>query len=252
MLASFETALSRNSFGSQEIREQMMQRMQVAAAQPEVSAEFRQRAITRVGEELQKQSAEKPGDARVELFLSVFYRTVGDYDRAADQLAVARALSPKKQITIFEQGFNELDGGNTAAGLAFFKEAYDLAPAFAMARAHYANAALAADDINLWRELVGSGEEKRAYALNDNAIRTVYAKKLYPELIEMFKTRIEVNPQVPQERANLAYIYDEMGRSADAVEVLRQAIVDIPSFKTEAEQFITNILNKASTTQVGA
>jgi len=252
MLASFETALSRNSFGSQEIREQMMQRMQVAAAQPEVSAEFRQRAITRVGEELQKQSAEKPGDARVELFLSVFYRTVGDYDRAADQLAVARALSPKKQITIFEQGFNELDRGNTAAGLAFFKEAYDLAPAFAMARAHYANAALAADDINLWRELVGSGEEKRAYALNDNAIRTVYAKKLYPELIEMFKTRIEVNPQVPQERANLAYIYDEMGRSADAVEVLRQAIVDIPSFKTEAEQFITNILNKASTTQVGA
>ncbi len=252
MLASFETALSRNSFGDQEIREQMMQRMQSAAAQPEASAEFRQRVATRVEEELKKQSAEKPGDARVELFLSVFYRTVGNYDKAAEQLAVARALSPDKQITIFEQGFNELDRGNTAASLAFFKEAYDLAPAFTAARTHYANAALLADDVDLWRELVGTGEAQRAYALDDNAIRTVYSKKLYPELIEMFKTRIEVYPQVPQERANLAYIYDEMGQSAEAVEVLRQAIVDIPSFKTEAEKFITNILNKASTTQVGA
>ncbi len=252
MLTSFETALSRNSFGNQEIREQMMQRIQSAAAQPEITADFRQRAFTRVEEELKKQSEEKPGDARVELFLSVFYRTVGDYERAAEQLAVARALSPKKQVTIFEQGFNELDRGNTAASLALFKEAYDLAPAFTTARVHYANAALVADNVDLWRELMGTGEEKRAYALNDNAIRTVYTKKLYPELIEMFKTRIEVYPQVPQERANLAYIYDEMGQSADAIEVLRQAIVDIPSFKSEAEQFITNILNRASTTQVGA
>jgi O-antigen ligase/tetratricopeptide (TPR) repeat protein len=251
MLQGFERALSRGSFADQEIREQMMQRIQGMAAQPDVPADFRERALARVEEELQAQSLEKPNDARVELFLSVFYRAIGDHERAASQLAVARALSPKKQVTIFEQGFNELDRGDIPSALVYFKEAYDLAPSFDQARGNYANAALYADDTSLWRELISTDAEKTAYALNDNAIRAVYAKKLYPELIEMFKTRITIRPQEPQERANLAYIYDELGRSEEAIAVLRQAIIDIPAFKTQADQFITNIQNKIATTTVG-
>ena len=239
--ANFDEALAEGGFADQEIREQMMQRVQSAAGAQGVSEESKKKALARVEEELLRQSEEKPGDARVEVFLASFYRTNGMLDKATERLVTARALSPDKQIIIFEQGYTELQKGDTAAALAFFKEAYDLAPQYSDARINYANAALRAGDDALFNELISTDEEKKMYALNDQAVQTVYSVKHYDQLVEMFKIRIAEKPTEAQERANLAYVYNEMGRPDEAIDILERAAEDIPSFKTQADQFIASI-----------
>jgi len=229
----------------------LMQRVQSVINTPEVPADFKEKALAHVEEELLKQSEEKPGDARVEVFLSSFYRANSMLDKAAERLVLARELSPKKQIIIFEQGFTELQRGNTEAALAFFKEAYELAPQFSEARTNYANAALLVGNETLFNELISTDEQKTAYALNDQAIQTVYKMQRYDQLIEMFKLRVAARPAEAQERANLAYVYDVAGKPDEAIAVLRQAIIDIPSFKAQGEQFIAGIeAQRNSTTPI--
>jgi O-antigen ligase/tetratricopeptide (TPR) repeat protein len=240
-LADFDRALARHSFADQEIREQMMQRMQQVISTPEVAADLKEKAKARVEEEFLKQTEERKGDARTELFLSSFYRANGMTDKAVERLKIARALSPKKQAIIFEQGSAALQQGDTAGALAFFKEAYDLEPRFMDARINYANAALTAKDEALFNELISTEDEKKAYALSDQAVQTVYALKRFPQLIDMFKIRIAERPTATEERTNLAYIYGASGQIDAAIAVLEQAIQDIPSFKTQAEQFITSL-----------
>jgi tetratricopeptide (TPR) repeat protein len=241
MLEDFERALSRHSFADQEIREQMMQRMQQAINAPEVPADFKAKAKARVEEEFLKQTEERKNDARTELFLSSFYRANGMVDKAAERIKIARALSPNKQVIIFEQGSTAMQQGDMKAALAFFKEAYDLAPGYMNARINYANAALLSGDEALFSELINTDEQKKAYALNDQAVQTVYSLKRYPQLIEMFKIRIAERPTSTEDRTNLAYIYRASGQIKEAIAVLQQAIQDIPSFKTQGEQFITSM-----------
>ncbi|MDP2650356.1 MAG: O-antigen ligase family protein, partial [bacterium] len=130
----FERAYARNSFADQEIGEQMLQR--ALAAWVNGSQETGQRAelLTVAEEEFLKQIARKPGDARLRFLLATFYRVTGNFEKAILQADVARTLSPKKQVIIFEQGFARLQSGQGEDALAFFEEAYELAPTYDAAR----------------------------------------------------------------------------------------------------------------------
>lgn len=250
VLASFERALSRGSFGTQEIREQMMQRVQPLLQDPNLSEEFKQKAFKRVEEELLKQLEEKPGDARAHVFISSFYRMTNNLEPAIEQLAKAREFSPQKQLIIFEQGMAEIQRGDYQKALGFFEEAYKLGPQFTESRVLYASAAVYADQLGLVDELIKTSEDKRAFALNDIAVGAVYAKRMYPRLIEMFKIRAEVNPNDPQIRTNLAFILNESGDKKGAIEVLQKAANDIPSFKEQAEGFIASLVAPAPKVEV--
>lgn len=248
VLASFERALSRGSFGTQEIREQMMQRVQPLFNDPKLSEEFKQKAFKRVEEELLAQLEEKPGDARAHVFMASFYRMTNNADPAVEQLRIARELSPKKQLIIFEQGMVELQKQNYAGAMEFFKEAYELAPQFSDSRVYYAMSAVYNDRLDIVDELIVTPDDKLAFAKNQIATQAVYAKKLYPRLIDMFKLQIEASPDDPQLRTNLAFVLNESGNKKSAIEVLRQAGEDIPSFKSQADTFIAN-LESASVVQ---
>jgi len=249
MLASFETALSRNSFGNQEIREQMTQRVQSVLQSAEVPESIKERASTRVEEELLKQLAEKPNDARIEVFISSFYRMIGDLDKATVHLESARTLSPQKQLIIFEQGFAELQKQNYEQAKQFFKEAFELAPQFDEPRVLYAMSAIYSGNVELVDELIQTPSQKVAFATNQSAIQAAYQAQLYPLLREMFDIQIEQSPTDPQARTNLAYILNESGDVSGAIAVLTQAGQDIPTFKAQADQFIA-ALSATSTVQV--
>ena len=243
IIENFNIALSRDSFGNQEIREQMTQRVQALIRDTAVSDEVKQKAIARVEAELLKQIEEKPGDARVEVFISSFYRMIGNVDEAIKHLETARELSPRKQLIIFEQGFSYLQKQESAKALEYFKQAYDLGPQFMESRVLYAMSAMYVGDIELVNELIQTDEQKRSFALNQYATQATYSSKQYPLLIEMFKIRVAQNPQDPQERSSLAYILNESGDTAGALEVLKKAGEDIPSFKEQAEQFMKSIVS---------
>ncbi|MCR4285591.1 MAG: O-antigen ligase family protein, partial [Candidatus Kaiserbacteria bacterium] len=219
IVENFNIALSRDSFGNQEIREQMTQRVQALIRDTAVSDEVKQKAIAQVEAELLKQIEEKPGDARIEVFISSFYRMIGNVDEAIKHLETARELSPRKQLIIFEQGFSYLQKQESAKALEYFKQAYDLGPQFMESRVLYAMSAMYVGDIELVNELIQTDEQKKAFALNQYATQATYNAKQYPLLIEMFKIRVAQNPQDPQERSSLAFILNESGDTGAAIEV---------------------------------
>ncbi len=247
MLAEFNTALNRHSFGDQEIREQMTRRAQEMAQAQGITSEQKQLLNTRVEEELLKQIAEKPGDARAHVFIASFYRTLGtpeSLDKAVAQLVIARSLSPQKQQIIFEQGLAQLQKQQFDAALAFFKEAYDLDTSYSEARVYYAMAAFYAGKSEIFNELIVSDADKDAFAQNDLAVQAVYSQKNYPILLDMFERRIRLNPTEPQLRTSYAYLLNESGDTAKAIEVLKKAAEDIPTFKDQAEKFMQQLVSQ--------
>lgn len=244
MLQYFEEALANESFGTQEIREQMTQKAQGLLSDKNAPDAIKQKFKTRVEEELLKEEQEKPNDARIEVFISSFYRATGEIDKAITHLERARELSPRKQIIIFEQGFAYLQKQEVEKAMSFFKEAYELGPQFMEPRVLYAMSALYAGKTDVVNELIQTDEQKRALAMSDYGVQAAYATKQYSLLIELINIRIAQKPEDKQERANLAFILNESGDVAGAVEVLKKAAEDIPEFKDEAEQYMQSIVSK--------
>ncbi len=242
MLGQFEEALSRGSFADQEIREQMTRQAQTIASSPDLPEETKKKFFARVEEELLKQIDEKPGDARVHVFISSFYRMMQDADKASEQLTIARELSPLKQQVIFEQGFVELLRKDYPAAAAYFKEAYELDTRYTEAAVFYAVGAIYAGQLGIVDEVINTPGLKQEFAMNDLATQAAYQLKMYELLKEMFTTRIVKNPQDTQYRVNLAFILNESGDTAGAIEVLTKAAEDIPAFKTQSEQFIAQLV----------
>ncbi|MCF7815416.1 MAG: O-antigen ligase family protein [Candidatus Pacebacteria bacterium] len=244
MLKNFDIALARNSFGNQEIREQLTQRAQSVFQDPNAPEALKQKTFKRVEEELQKQIEEKPNDARVEVFISSFYRMTNNLDQAVTHLEKARSLSPRKQLIIFEQGTVALQKQEFEKATEFFKEAYELGPQFIESRVYYATALVYGGQLGLVGDLIQTEEQKNAFAVNENAVRAVYQAKMYPMLKDMFARQIVLNPNNGQVRTNLAYVLSETGDTAGAIDVLTKAGEDIPSFKEQADQFIATIKNE--------
>ena len=237
----FDAALAHNTFGKQEIREQLTQRGQAIIQSETIPEETKQKFRERIESELLKQIEEKPGDARIHVFISSFYRSAGEVEKAREQLAIARALSPRKQVIIFEQAYTELQSGQYEKAVAFFKEAYDLGPQFMDSRINYAVGALYAGQLGLVDELIATEEQKRAFAQSQMAVQAVYQAKMYPRLVEMLTIQMETKPGDKQVRTSLAYVLNEMGDTKGAIAVLEQAAKDIPEFAPEAQQFIASI-----------
>ncbi len=238
----FDEALSRNSFGNQEIREQLTRQAQALIQDPKADAALKEKVKARVEEELIKQIEEKPNDARVHVFISSFYRMTGDIDKAIEQLEIARSLSPQKQQIIFEQGLAHLQKGENDIALAYFKEAYDLAPSYSEAAVFYAVAGLFAGKPEIIDEVLTTKELRDSFSENDLAVQAAYSTKQFDVLENIFKTRIERKPEDPQARTNLAFILNEQGKTTEAIEILNQAAKDIPSFEGQSQQFIASLL----------
>jgi len=240
-IAAFERALSRNSFADQEIREQLTQQVQGILRSSNVSEAKKQEYFRFAESELQKQIEEKPGDARVHVFLASFYRGTGNLEAATEQLKVARSLSPDKQAIIFEQGLNELQKNNPEKALEYFTEAYELDTEFPEARVFYAIGALYNDQPELANELIDSDRVMQNFSNNDIAVQAAYSAKEYDLLTRMFTDRIERKPNAQENWVSLAVVQHESGDTEAAIETLTEASEQIPNFSEQAEQFIADL-----------
>jgi O-antigen ligase/tetratricopeptide (TPR) repeat protein len=240
MLSSFERALSRNSFGNQEIREQLTQRTQQITNTEGVSKESKDAILARTEAELLKQIEEKPGDARVYVFVSSFYRSVGQMDKAREQLELARKYSPKKQQIIFEQGFVELQSNNFDKASEYFKEAFESEPTYDLARTYYAASLLYAGRADEARELVGENHI-RAFSQNSIAMNAAANARAYDLLIAATLQKVEDEPETLQHRVSLSAVYYDSGDKDMSIATLEQAVVDFPDFKTQGDGFIADI-----------
>lgn len=240
-LEQFNEALSRGSFADQEIVEQLAQQAMSIGANPNVPVDVRNQFAQRAENETLRMIEEKPGDARLHVFLGSYYRAIGEVDKAKEQAAIARVLSPAKQSIILQQGVLEIQTGNPGGASEFFREAYELDDTNAEAREIYAASLFTIGESEAGRALIQSEADLRRFALSDYAVSSVSDAGDNNFLAELYEVRVAENPQNSQNWASLAYVYFQLNENDRSIEVLEQSKETIPSFAPKAQCFIDNI-----------
>ena len=205
----FKEALSYNSYGTAEVREQLAQISMGGLDPAKGISDIQKEFIDLASSELRKQTEITPDDARYQLFMGSFLNRVGQTDEALGYLNRAHELSPTKQAILFELAsvhYNKKDLKKTEE---YFKQAYELAPEYAIARNYY--------------------------------IQILMENKNFGELAQVLKAYAELSPEDPDAHIKLAALYASMGGRAQAVDELRKAIELSPSFKEQGEYYIGEI-----------
>jgi O-antigen ligase/tetratricopeptide (TPR) repeat protein len=244
----FEQAASYGTYGTQEVREQLVQAgSQVASAQ-NIPAATKQQFFETASQQMTLQEAASPLDARFPLFLGILDDSYGDYANAAVALERAHELSPRKQSILFQIGQNDEAQGDTVGALAAFAEAYNLEPDYDQARIMYAAELIRAGNDGLadqlLQPLVASG------AAADPQIEAAYAaRKEYGKIATVWEAYVAANPQDMQGYFTLAAAYYASGNPAQAIDALQRAEAVSPDIKSQADAVIQQIQN--GTVQVG-
>jgi O-antigen ligase/cytochrome c-type biogenesis protein CcmH/NrfG len=251
MLEEFEQALDRNTFAEQEVTEQLAQQAISVLQSPQISQEVKDQFAAATERQLAQLVESKPNDARVHVFVASYYRAIGNDERAAAEMAIARALSPEKQSIILQQAFIELGRNDNQAALEFFEAAYLLAPEYLEARVYYAGALLTVGRVEDAIVLMETDSIKQAFARNDFVVAAAQSAGNNELLIELFEARAIPTNTNAQDWATLAFLYFQAGNASSAVTTLNEAGALIPSFASTATCFASNIENGEPNPQIG-
>lgn len=251
MLAHFRTAVERGSFAHQEITEQIAQQAMNIARTPDMDPAVRDAFAAYAEEQLARLVVEKPGDARIHVFIASYYRSTNQLEKAATEMAIARALSPKKQGIIIQQGFIDLSLNNLASADAFFKTAFELDQNNPEAREYYAASQLYLGQIDQAVALMNSEQVKKRFANSDFLLGAANQAKATDLMIELFTYRLEQEQSVAQNWATLAFLHYEQGNKEEAVRILKEAESVVPTFAPTAACIAGNIESGVVEPQAG-
>lgn len=247
-LEIFKQAFERGSFAQQEITEQLSQQAINLARSEEVPVSVRENFLTETEKRLADLEVQKPGDARVHVFIGNYYRSIGDLEKAAAQTQIAQTLSPNKQTIVIQQGFIELSRNQNEAAVDYFKQAFELDERNFQAREYYAVSLFYLERGDEAIALMDSPENRYQFAGSDFIISTANQFGRTDFVIELFSQRVETAPDAvqswqtdPQNWATLAFLYQQQEESAKAIETLHKAAKVIPDFAVTAQCFIGNI-----------
>jgi tetratricopeptide (TPR) repeat protein len=247
-IEAFERALSRDSFGNQEVVEQLSQQAMNIYSDEKVPDELKVRYLQLAESELLKLAENKPNDARVHVFISSYYRAVGQMEKAGEQMAIARDLSPEKQSIILQQGYIALIEDDAEEARDFFKEAYELDERNLEAREYYASALLDLGESEKAIALMDSEAAKDRFARSNFLLSTANRAGQSELMTELFEYRLSLEPDGRQSYrseaqgwASLAFLYYQRGSSTKAIETLEEAATEVPTFSDTAACFIENL-----------
>ena len=247
-LEIFVQAFDRESFAQQEITEQLSQQAINLARNEQVPAEVRAKYLAETQMRLNTLIEQKPNDARVHVFVGSYYRSIGELDKAAEQMQKARELSPQKQSIIVQQGFVELSREQNEAAVEFFKQAFELDERYLEAREYYAASLLYVERGDEAIALMNSPEAERQFAGSDFIITTANQRGRADFAAELFKIRVNTEPDTTQawrtdaqNWATLAFLYQQIDESDKAIATLNEAAELLPTFAPTAQCIIGNI-----------
>ncbi len=146
--------------GQSEAREQLINATQGIIRNQSISNEIKQEYFLLTKDEMEKQFAIYPNDARSHLFYGSFLGDVGQKDEAIKELSLANQLSPKKQIIMFELGSLLLNAGQVERAVSLFKEAFEEDETYDEARKIYALVSLYTKDIGTAKKILGTDPDK--------------------------------------------------------------------------------------------
>lgn len=242
-LESFVKAVERDTFAHQEITEQLTQQTISILRQPELDPAVKEMYAVFTEEQLTKLANDKPGDARVHVFIASYYRATNQLDIAREQLELARDASPQKQAIILQQALIELAAGNYQEGVAFARTAFEAVPENGEAREYLIASLMYTGEVDEARQLFEDADQetRTRIALSDFVASAASNNQRFDFLTELFEIRTELQSDNAQSWATLAYLYYESDKPAEAIAVLNEASELLPDFASTAACFIDNI-----------
>lgn len=265
-LELFEKVIALNSFAEQEIVEQLAQQaMAVAQAGSTVDPVVKEKFLAVTEKHLQDLAQKKPGDARLHVFLSSYYRSIGNNAKAREELVNARKFSPKKQAIILQQGAVALAEGDKTGALSFFKDAYELDTTNSEAKQYYIAALYYNGDKSTAQTLLNESTQEfvDSLATNDFLFNALNDAKDYEQLASLYEKRVLIEGDNAQNWASLAFVYYQLSQNASttdrdrqkvmiskAIETLDRGAKTVPSFAATA-QCVTKNLKSGAAPEVG-
>lgn len=238
----FNKAFAYKTFGSSEGREQLAQRA-INIRGANIPNDIKLEYFNLAKEEMLKQIESSPEDPRHRVFYSTLLTNYGMQDEALAEAQKAVSLSPKKQTILFGLVSVYVNMGQYDKAFETAKFTYELEPNFLEAAKIYAAISIYAkrdkepDVQAIFKEKLGGDTPP-----DDRFVGAYASLSRYDKVIEIWKKKIELNPNNPQYHVSLAASYLANNQRAKAVEELRVAINLNPEFKTNGEHFINEIL----------
>jgi O-antigen ligase/Flp pilus assembly protein TadD len=236
----YEKALSYNTLGNQEIREQLTRFAINVGGLEQINPDFRDKILRRAITENQKGVEENKLDARPYLFLGTILGKVGLLDESINVFNKALELSPKKQQTYFE-----------VADVYIKKEEYDKAVKV-METAYYFEPRYDEARINLIATYILNSQQDKADELlvkyyetvnvPDKILIQVYSRtKNYLRLLGIWQAMVAANPKELSYRKSLIGAHLLLNQNKEAIKVLEETIKLFPEFKQEGESYIEEL-----------
>jgi O-antigen ligase/tetratricopeptide (TPR) repeat protein len=240
-LDKFKQVFAYKTFGSVEAREQLTQRA-VAVRGSDAPNDVKLEYFNLAKDEMLKQIESSPDDARYRVFLSTLFTNYGLQDDALAQAQKAVELSPKKQTLLFGLASVYINRGQFDKAYEIAKYAHEVEPNFNEAQNIYAAISIYAkkDNEPAIQEILNKNFGSDT-PLDDRFISAYAAVARYDKVIEIWKKKIEKDPNNPQFHISLAASYLGNKQRSLAISELRVAIKMNPAFKEQGEHFISEI-----------
>lgn len=244
-LELFRKALSYESLGNQEIREQLFYRA-IQIGQAPLSQAEKNLFLEFTKTELDKQIAAAPKDARAYYFQGSFLEGFGLFKESVAYLEKALSLSPKKQLIMYVLGESYLNAGDPKKAIEILKYAYELDPDNIKSAKVYGLTALYAGHPGAEELLKKAYVPKRIWGDNRlvydvDLARVYFNLKNYRKAIDIWNVIIANEPKDVNNYIDLANAYIQIGNREKALETLRKALAANPEMKAQIDPLIERV-----------
>ncbi len=194
-------------------------------------------------EEMERQVAKSPNDARSWLFLVSLYTKANRFDDALKAASRVLELSPKKQQIYFVVADIYLSSGQYEKAFEILQKAYELDRTYDEAAKDLAIAAIFADKRDLAEKLLNEPEKNWPVKFGDaEKFINAYARVgNYEEVKKLWQMAIAKDPNNAQLHVSLAATYLQIGDRTNSIKELEKAVELEPKFKEQGEYYINEI-----------
>lgn len=242
-LEFIKKALAYDSFGQQEVREQLI-RMSNSFVSLDIDLGLKQEFFDLATSEMGKQIVEAPNDARTEFFLGALYANYGRRVDAETHFKRAIELSPNKQPIILELGRSYLNEKRYEEALEMLKRASELDPAYEQGHVLYAIGALQSGNVKLADQILLDNFGTVLYSnsnSDDRLLRTYLDLGFKDRVLGIVENRATMDPNNLDAQLQLVAAYVEIDNIRQAILELERLTVEYPSFLEQGEEIIREL-----------
>lgn len=236
----FNKALASDTFALQEVREQFIGFAAQVSRFENIPQEVRAELLVRANEEMNKEIASTPDDARLRLMLAQGYEAQGNLAASLAEIEAALALSPQKQAIIIQRGIELWKMGRKPEAFAAFSAAYELDQSFGevavyVAAGHIINGR-SADGEALLMSHFGTNVVDR------DILRFAYFEaKDFSGLIDIARAKVVAQGGAPATRFELAQALTLAGRLAEARAEIQAVMAEHPETAAEGANLLVQL-----------